>query len=248
MTYNIHHGRGRDGRVDIDRICAVIAEIRPDLVALQEVDCGCTRSGWVDQGQTIADELDMCHTAGHNWFLEEGAYGNAFLSRWPVTLVGNVDLSVPGREPRGCLLTRVHTEGGALVVGSVHLGLGIGERRRQCETLLRHLDALCAGQPTLLMGDFNVPPASAICRRFRQRFHDAFTSAGTGAGATYAAWGLPLRLDYIYVSHVLQPLHASVHRTPTARLASDHLPLVARLAWRDVASPVRVLDELAVRV
>lgn len=229
MTYNIHHGRGRDGRVDLDRICAVIAQARPDVVALQEVDSGLTRSGWIDQGAAIAAELDMTHTAGHNWFLEEGAYGNAVLSRWPVTPLGNVDLSVSGREPRGCLLARVHAEGGDIVVGSVHLGLGFRERRRQCATLLRRLESVSPDTPIMLMGDFNALPFSAVCRRFRERFCDAFRAAGNGPAGTYGIGGVAFRLDYIYVTERLRPFGVRVLRTAATRMASDHLPVVARV-------------------
>jgi endonuclease/exonuclease/phosphatase family metal-dependent hydrolase len=229
MTYNIHHGQGRDGRVALDRICAVIAQARPDVVALQEVDSGLTRSGWIDQGAAIASELDMTHTAGHNWFLEEGAYGNAVLSRWPVTPLGNVDLSVAGREPRGCLVTRVHADGGDIVVGSVHLGLGLRERRRQCATLLRRFESVFRDAPTILMGDFNALPLSAVCRRFRERFSDAFRAAGNGPAGTYRIGSVTFRLDYIYVTDRLRPLEATVSRTAATRMASDHLPVVARV-------------------
>lgn len=231
MTYNIHHGRGRDGEVNLDRICDVIQQAAPDLVALQEVDRGLTRSAWIDQGQTIADALSMCHTAGHNWFLEEGAYGNAFLSRWPVTVIGNLDLSVTGRERRGCLLTRVHTEHGDLVVGSVHLGLFPGERRLQSETLLRRLEELCTDDPVILMGDFNTLPSSKIAGGFREAYRDVFQAVGRGPRATYRKWGLSLGLDYIYAGDGLLPLDAGVIRTPAAYLASDHFPLLARLQW-----------------
>jgi endonuclease/exonuclease/phosphatase family metal-dependent hydrolase len=229
MTYNIHHGQGRDGRVDLDRICAVIAQARPDVVALQEVDSGLTRSGWIDQGAAIASEFDMTHTAGHNWFLEEGAYGNAVLSRWPVTPLGNVDLSVSGREPRGCLVTRVHADGGEIVVGSVHLGLGLRERRRQCATLLRRFESVSPDAPIILMGDFNALPLSAVCRRFRERFSDAFRAAGNGPAGTYGIGSVAFRLDYIYVTDRLRPLGVTVPRTAATRMASDHFPVVARV-------------------
>jgi len=98
MTYNIRHGRGRDGRVDLDRICAVIQEGRPDLIALQEVDRGMTRSGRIDQGARIADRLEMHWAPGHNGTLEGGVFGNVLLSRWPLTPLENIDLTVPGPD------------------------------------------------------------------------------------------------------------------------------------------------------
>src|SRR5581483_1844920 len=216
MTYNIHHGRGRDGKVDLDRICAVINEAKPDLVALQEVDRGLPRSRWIDQGQKIADLLQMHHAAGHNWFLEEGAYGNVFLSRWPVTLFGNLNLSVSGREPRGCLLTEVHRGDSTLLVGSLHLGLGWIERKKQSITVLNQLKALYPDDPILLMGDFNSLPLSRISRHFRKSYTDVAREAGKRQ-ATYQRAGLSLRLDYIYATDHLLPLNAFVMKTELSR-------------------------------
>ena len=49
LTYNIHHGEGTDGRFDLPRLAGVMKSVQPDLVALQEVDEGTTRSGAVRQ-------------------------------------------------------------------------------------------------------------------------------------------------------------------------------------------------------
>lgn len=233
MTYNIHHGKGRDGRVNLKRICSVIQEGKPDLVALQEVDRGMTRSERLDQGRELADLLEMHHVAGHNWYLGEGAYGNVFLSRWPVTIVGNLNLSVPRHEPRGCLLTEVHHGSSLLLVASVHLGLGMAERKRQSLTILNQLKMLYADEPILIMGDFNSLPFSSIARRFRSSYTDVFEEAGVGRRSTYRKVGIPLRLDYIYASDHLLPVKAHVLRTQTASVASDHFPLIAQFLWNN---------------
>jgi len=53
MTFNIHHGEGVDGRIDLERIAAVIRDERADIVALQEVDKGVERTARRD----LAEEL-----------------------------------------------------------------------------------------------------------------------------------------------------------------------------------------------
>jgi endonuclease/exonuclease/phosphatase family metal-dependent hydrolase len=232
MTYNIRHGKGTDGRVDLDRICAVIDQAKPDLVALQEVDLGRTRSGWVDQGEKIAGLLQYHHAAGHNWFLEEGAYGNVFLSRWPMTLFGNLNLSVAGREPRGCLLTEVHRGASTLLVGSLHLGLGWTERTKQSLTVLKQLEALYPKDPILLMGDFNSFSFSRTSRKFRSVYTDVARAVGKMEGTFHLA-GLSVRLDYIYATQHLLPLDVSVVKTDLSRKASDHYPLVAQFKWKE---------------
>src|SRR5438270_1349612 len=49
MTYNIHHGAGMDGKVDLPRIAEVIKRSGADLVALQEVDRITLRTSRIDQ-------------------------------------------------------------------------------------------------------------------------------------------------------------------------------------------------------
>ena len=59
LTYNIKHGRGMDGEVNLIRIAKVIRSLSPDLVALQEVDLNCTRSGSVDLHAELGAMLGM---------------------------------------------------------------------------------------------------------------------------------------------------------------------------------------------
>ena len=54
MTWNIRHGEGLDGRVDLERIAAVIRASGADLVGLQEVDRGVRRTGGVDMPAELA--------------------------------------------------------------------------------------------------------------------------------------------------------------------------------------------------
>ncbi len=47
MTYNIQHGEGLDGRIDLVRTAQVIRRSEANVVALEEVDRGVKRSGGV---------------------------------------------------------------------------------------------------------------------------------------------------------------------------------------------------------
>lgn len=38
LSYNIHHAEGVDQKLDLERIANVILSVKPDIVALQEVD------------------------------------------------------------------------------------------------------------------------------------------------------------------------------------------------------------------
>ena len=48
LTYNIQHGAGADGIVDLERQAEVIQRLKPDLVALQEVDDRTQLPNWGD--------------------------------------------------------------------------------------------------------------------------------------------------------------------------------------------------------
>ena len=109
LCYNIHHAAGVDGKLDVPRIARVIQSVKPDLVALQEVDRNTTRTGKVDQAAELARLTRMNHVFGANIAFQGGQYGNAILSRFPITehrnhLLPNVDAG----EQRGVLAATIH--------------------------------------------------------------------------------------------------------------------------------------------
>lgn len=57
VTFNVRHGRGDDGRVDVERLAQAVAALEPDVVALQEVDRGQYRSDHVDVLRAVADAV-----------------------------------------------------------------------------------------------------------------------------------------------------------------------------------------------
>ena len=84
LTYNIHHGEGRDGRVDYERLAATIARLKPDVIALQEVDNKTRRVDGIDQATELARRLKMKHFFGKAIDFSGGQYGQAILSRFPI--------------------------------------------------------------------------------------------------------------------------------------------------------------------
>lgn len=219
-TYNIHRCVGRDGVRSPLRTAAVINETRPAIVGLQEVE---SRYGLAHEHQLdfLAAATGMQGIAGPVTVRADGHYGNALLTREPVHALRRHDLSVPGREPRGALDVDLMMEGQPLRVIVAHLGLRPTERRAQVLQLLEILDEN-RGVPTLLMGDFNEwlwwgRPLRWLTNRMGSPFlHPTFPA------------GLPLlSLDKIWAcpAHLVDGLR--VHRSPLARVASDHLPVTA---------------------
>jgi len=134
LSYNIHRGVGLDGRFDLDRIADVIAEVAPDIAGLQEVirEDGTPHA---DQAAYLAAKLGMDLVMGQTRAHGTGIYGNAVLTRLPMLGSERRDLSLDGREPRGCLRVDLDVMGTPLHVFNCHLGLGLGERRTQLARL-----------------------------------------------------------------------------------------------------------------
>lgn len=112
LTYNIHHGVGMDGKLDLKRIAKVILSERPDLVALQEVDVKVKRSNVIDQAETLGKLCKMNFAFGGNIKLQGGEYGNAILSKYE--FVENENTKLPNfeaGEQRGILTAKIKVQG-----------------------------------------------------------------------------------------------------------------------------------------
>jgi len=239
MTYNVHSCRGRDHKVSTSRIAEIIAASGAEIVALQELDAGLPRSGFVDQAQAIADQLKMhCHFSPC-WWLEEGRYGNALLSRYPLSLKkaeGLPTLDSPETlEPRGVIWAETAAGDRRIQVFNTHLGLRKKERRLQIDRLtgpewLGHPDCR---PPIIFCGDLNALPNSYVVRSVRGILMDVQLRANGRPRNTYPS-RLPLvRIDYVFASKDIGVRSAAVPRSDFARTASDHLPLVVEIIVPD---------------
>lgn len=234
LTYNIHRAIGVDRRFRPERIVEIVSHYAPDLVLLQEVDEGVPRSRELDLARELSRELDFPHRAvGHNVSLRKGRYGNATLSRWPILRERNIDLTVGPLKRRGCQHTTLAiAEGVALDVFNLHLGLSARERARQVGILLgseemRHLER---AQPCLVGGDFN-DWRSLLEPVMVEVFHFRCATRPPGfrsrALRTYPSFSPRGPLDRFYYRGPLRLLDCHAGRLRSARLASDHLPVVA---------------------
>jgi endonuclease/exonuclease/phosphatase family metal-dependent hydrolase len=237
LTYNVRRCLGTDGRLSPARIAEVIASCAPDVVALQELDVGRARTGGVDQAHAIARELDMHHVHFHPALrVMEEQYGDALLTTRPSKLVKAGALpGLPRRpflEPRGALWASVQIGGQHLQIINTHLGLRGPERLAQVDALLgpEWLGHPACHEPVILLGDFNAPPRSRAYRRIATRFRDAQKLPYLSAPkATFPARLPVLRLDHVFVSRTIEVVRVEIVRTPLARVASDHLPLLVEI-------------------
>ncbi|HTM12784.1 MAG TPA: endonuclease/exonuclease/phosphatase family protein [Bryobacteraceae bacterium] len=232
-TYNIHKGRGMDGRVRIERILRVLREVEADIVTLQEVINHEERSPEEHQACYLAEKLGYFYSMGATRKHRDGVYGNVTLSRWKFDLSRHIDLSVAGREPRGALRTDIRVGDEILHVFNVHLGTAVRERRAQARLIDQHLlKALDVAGHRIVMGDFNDWNHGLVTKTLSSEFHLTDLAAHLPRTRTYPAL-LPLvHLDHIYLDHELRIDTARFHRNRLSLMASDHLPLVAEVAFR----------------
>ncbi|HET8541967.1 MAG TPA: endonuclease/exonuclease/phosphatase family protein [Anaeromyxobacter sp.] len=235
MSWNLHGLRGTDGRRDPERVARVIEDVGPDVAGLQEVGLPRESGAPDDPAQLLAGLTGLHGAFGPTMSHRLGfAYGNAVLSRAPILAVRNYDLSVAGREPRGCVRVDVELSGSRVHFFVAHLGLHWRERRRQAAQLLSAdiLRDAALAYPLVLVGDFNsVSNRSAVPRWLRRQLVDAAIVARNEAPTFPSRFPL-LRLDHCYVGAAIDVRSVEVIRTREVRRASDHLPLVAELEVR----------------
>ncbi|HWZ88355.1 MAG TPA: endonuclease/exonuclease/phosphatase family protein, partial [Polyangiaceae bacterium] len=163
VTWNIHKGIGGvDRRYRLDRVVELLTSLTPDVALLQEVSEDMPRSQFHDQPSALAEALGMPHLAfGPEHRFKMGGYGNAILSRWPLSDASRVDLTIGTRKKRGAITARthVHTAGHtrSLVLVNMHLGLAGSERGLQLERFLasQPFAHLQRRTPIVLAGDLN---------------------------------------------------------------------------------------------
>jgi endonuclease/exonuclease/phosphatase family metal-dependent hydrolase len=158
-------------------------------------------------------------------------YGNALVSRVPIREVRHLNIGVPRREPRGAIEVLLENRGVRLHVVATHLGLRPMERRHQIRSLLRAFEGSDASTKVLL-GDLNEWFLLGRPIRWLQRVFGE-----TRALPTFpSSWPL-FALDRCWVSPSTSLRRLWAHDSRLARLASDHLPLVAELELPDLDSP-----------
>jgi endonuclease/exonuclease/phosphatase family metal-dependent hydrolase len=229
-TYNIHKCKGLDGRVRPARIAEVLRAVDADIAALQEVVSIAEGEPDLDQAGFIAQQLGMHFALGENRRHFGGAYGNVVLSRFPMRSYCNYDISVPGRERRGCLRTDVDVpDFGVVHAFNVHLGTAFMERRAQGRRLLEEelLRSRDLAGPRVVLGDFNEWTHGLASKLLAAEFDCADIRLHLRTKATYPGVMPLVHLDHIYYDRALILETVGLHRTRLALVASDHLPIWA---------------------
>ena len=166
MSFNIRHGLGLDGRLNLDRAAVLINSESPDLCALQEIDDKCHRSGRLAQTAFLSEHCSLQGVFGKFMDFDGGEYGMASLSSVPVLSSTVLNLPRAILEPRSTIVQTVNLlENDPILFANVHFDWLEGtegdiNRLLQAKTLVEYIDSL--GLATVIAGDFNCGPSSNV--------------------------------------------------------------------------------------
>ncbi|SHJ12526.1 Metal-dependent hydrolase, endonuclease/exonuclease/phosphatase family [Rubritalea squalenifaciens DSM 18772] len=224
VSYNIKHGEGMDGKLDLERTAAVLKKLNADVIALQEVDKNCIRSGGVDQAATLAKMLGMHHYFGKAIPLGKGEYGNAVLSKFPIEATKLHQLPGAG-EKRVVAEVQVKVGGEKVSICSNHLD------HKSEQVRMQQIEAFAAAvadyqHPLLLTGDFNAQPDSKVMAYCRKQWTLVDKE---GAKKTCPATNPRVEIDYCVLLN--WKVKKAFSRVVDESVASDHRPVLTVLQW-----------------
>lgn len=223
-SYNVHKCVGLDRRFDPARTASVIAELDADVVALQEVDQRFGQRTGLLNLEAIEKHTGLVPVGVSGVRDSHGWHGNIVLARNAVVeQLSQFDL--PGAEPRGALIVDLELSSGPLRVIAAHLGLLRRSREKQIEAIMAAAESK-DGRPALLVGDLNewrLGQRSSL-KKLAPKFGPLHADLASFP-ARFPLWSL----DRILTSPIGLVSQLEVHDTPLARIASDHLPVKARI-------------------
>ena len=228
MTFNIHHGVGTDDMYSLSRIARIIREYSPQFVCLNEVDNQTERTYRDDQARILAAELGMEFTFARNLSLQGGWYGNAILSKYPIYFSENKILSNrEDKEPRGLLHTILSVNDKKLHIYNTHLSTDSLGSTAELQEMMNHVLDWGLEEPVIIAGDFNVLPSSKQVSDLTYYFYDVGAHVEQEQ-LTFPSTNPAKRIDYIFMNDRLVPLTVQTINNDYSRVASDHLPVIAK--------------------
>lgn len=229
LTFNIFHGemhysdKAGAKQSSLKEVASVINLLKPDMVALQEVDCRTGRSSGLDLVTELALMTDMNPLFGRAMKFDDGEYGLGILSVYSFSSSQLHNLySPPGSEPRIALEVLIVADSGdTLRFISTHLDHINAETRNH---QVRDINKLfCADNiPSIIAGDFNaVPDSKAI-----GLMNEYWLNSSPENEPTSPSDNPEHRIDYIFY-RPKGNLELISSKVIEERLASDHNPVLS---------------------
>jgi endonuclease/exonuclease/phosphatase family metal-dependent hydrolase len=209
MTYNIQQGFDARGNKNLQGQLAVIKEVDPDILGLEESDTARLANGNVDAVRYFADNLDMYSYYGPTTTV--GTFGIALLAKYPIQNPTTFFMYSRG-EQTAAIHAEILKEGKTYQVFVTHLGNG--GPMFQLEDLLKRME----GQANVIaMGDFNFEPTTNQYQLITQSLADSWFLKWPG-GKGIPGMSANETIDHIFVSPGMTVLESEYGVNP----ASDH--------------------------
>lgn len=243
LSYNVHKGFDHaNTRFLLDEIRHVIRLVNADVVFLQEVvgenvEHSRNIDNWVPETQFefLADSVWHHYTYGKNAVYSHGHHGNAILSKYPIVMSENIDVSLFAQSQRGLLFGLIEPN---IHLVCVHLGLFGFERRHQINCLVEQIhDRVGDDEPLLIAGDFNDWTQywnRALIKRLNVT--EAYSSTHGRLARTFPARFPVLTMDRIYMRGFELAYSDCLNGEPWNTL-SDHCALYADFALPEGLHP-----------
>ena len=236
LTYNIHHGVGKDSELNLSRIASVISAANPDIVSLQEVDNGVPRSNSVDQVARLAELTGMQSYFGKARNLNGGSYGNGVLIRSGIDIVTTQDFALPNpdaTEPRAVAQLGLSLDSNPATAEfnffATHFAHDSPSGRQDSAAYINNLVA-SSSTPSILAGDMNFNPGSTAFNIIDNQWLDATNINNSGKNRAN-------QIDYVFYRSSSQWDVTTAGQfivNATTNVASDHHPLLAVLELTNV--------------
>ena len=227
LSFNIHKGVGwRTRKSTLNQIQAQIIELQPDIILLQEV--------LGSQFETLSSEKWPHCRYGKNAVYKNGHQGNAILSKFPISYVENIDLSMHRYEHRGLLHTilQLPEQGNPLHLLCVHLGLFPSDRRKQIGKIIEYIKSNIPEHDSIILGgdfnDWNSYATKPLADKLG--LNEAFLSSHNAHARTYPAWTPMFKLDRVYFKG-LQIKQAQRLVNKPWKFLSDHIGIQVTLEY-----------------
>jgi endonuclease/exonuclease/phosphatase family metal-dependent hydrolase len=227
LTYNIYHGENANGGSNLDAVAGIINSLKPDLVALQEVDNKTRRAKGLDLTAELSRRTNMKGFFGKAMDYDGGGYGEAVLCRYPVFEIKNNPLPHTAKaETRVALEIHVELPGGAKIA---FVGTHLDHQRDQTNRMMqanRIMELYKNSElPMILAGDLNAVPGSDPINLLSQQW---YYTARDDPKPTHPSTRPARKIDYIMYKPKSRWKVVDV-RVIDEKVASDHCPVFAVL-------------------
>jgi endonuclease/exonuclease/phosphatase family metal-dependent hydrolase len=225
FTYNIQQGVNETGQKNLDGQIALVKELNPDIIALQECDTARISIGNVDAVRYFADRL-----TGFNYYsyygpkTVTGTYGTAILSRYPIISYQSV-FTFSDQDEVGTAEVQVQIGGEIFYVYDSHPDGSDAAKLAQMNALL---DQIGTKNKVIAMGDYNLREYEPLYQDINSTLQDAWkTRWPNGTDSRGVSIDPYNRIDYIFLSHDFTVVDTSYITDPQ----SDHPGHWAIIQW-----------------